>query len=111
MSNAKHTPGPWAYTPAIGRWASENAGTIDASHYSKPGCFDGRDSVATVHNSASPDMAAANAALIAAAPDLLAALEQARARLWIMYQEDDNASPPILDLVDAAIAKATLDNS
>ena len=106
MSNAKHTPGPWHFEQAL-----DGGGMPIAYQYlvlestkPAPGCDGAFIVVAETTTEA-------RAALIAAVPELLAALEQARARLWIMYQEDDNASPPILDLVDAAIAKATLDNS
>lgn len=69
MVNSKHTPGPWAFTDAM--YGIDNMrvnGVIDAAGNGVANCgFDygnRRESIA-------------NAQLIAAAPDMLAALEQA----------------------------------
>jgi hypothetical protein len=53
-----------------------------------------------------PDQAPANAALIAAAPDLLAALKLCQARLRSMSWQDDS-SVYALERARAAIARAT----
>lgn len=109
MTEAKHTPGPWS-----------------VPHFAEPdtNCFCGyvlcdhlMGAVATVHCSGeggdwqkhgdNPKFAeaVANARLIAAAPDMLGALIQVRARLaGLMLGQDEKAT---LDRANAAIAKAT----
>jgi len=96
---AKFTPGPWIYRPnkyddwgvvkspdglpvaqaCVGRWSKD---------------FD-------KHRTEGTDPAEANARLIAAAPELLAALEAAR--LWAV---EYYGSLPWLESAEAAIAKA-----
>lgn len=81
-----HTPGPWNI-------AGEGIGTPFAS-------------VATVHWAGGQQQA--NKHLIAAAPDMLAALDEAEG--FIMCFEDDDTQEGIAELlraIRAAIAKAT----
>lgn len=67
----KHTPGPWSYKPA-------NHGTLASVQYDPAYVESGCNPVCICHHGGSyPDKATAeaNARLIAAAPELLAALE------------------------------------
>jgi hypothetical protein len=87
---ATHTPGPWEDL-SDGHWASvrttHHAGhAIDCNHSGKNAAED-----------------CANARLIAAAPDLLAALKAARD--WDTLAAD-GISDPVLSQITAAIAKA-----
>lgn len=86
----KHTPGPWytAATSTIG-----HAYVVDSEGF-------------TICDP-SP-MGAANARLIAAAPDLLAALQMV-ARIWSHDQTANAAPDSPLAIVRAAITKATGD--
>lgn len=104
MSGAKHTPGPWKVTkPRCGtdelrlRVVSESTDLDVADLY----WCDPTDHDAT--------QLAADANLIAAAPDLLAALKSARAA-WLSEANQgdgiDEANAPVLAAVDAVIAKA-----
>jgi hypothetical protein len=89
---SKHTPGPWRVTAKINtniiRQARQDDGFDDyiASTWGGP------------HE--------ANARLIAAAPDLLAALIAALEDIE-EYRIDANCTPSSIELVIAAIAKAT----
>lgn len=93
MSNATHTPGPWNvsrhatpdYAPQFGIYAGESA----------------RD-LATVTG----DNAAADAALIEAAPDLLAACEAAAASVDCPGASHISISVDSYNTLVAAIAKA-----
>ena len=95
MSTAQHTPGPWAYADAA--WDATNTA------YTVYGAAKLLQPVADVLKTAN---AHANARLIAAAPDLLAALEDA---LSIFNPEPPDAHPaPKWEArAIAAIAKAT----
>lgn len=103
-----YTPGPWSYAPAVpaakryfyisGNHAAHNRevdiGTVQGGYYS----------------------CEANARLIAAAPDLLEALKEARATvasmtILDMSKGDVPMHPKMLAMIDAAIAKATKPNS
>ncbi len=93
----KHTPGPWRHAGRKGGWD----GVTSA---------DGTDICALEYNNP------ANARLIAAAPDLLEALLEARAAFVVEYAEDgrvlsvghdSEALRPMVATLDAAIAKAT----
>ncbi len=94
-----HTPGPWRVerqnpSPTTGEWMI--AGT-------KPGYL------AEVRDCGSGDVQA-NARLIAAAPDLLAALQALVAELdgpGKPYSSDSYAPPHFIETAKAAIAKAT----
>lgn len=93
IGGAGHTPGPWRFCRA---WSGEDVLVTDASG-DRLAMVRGKDVVASI--------AAANANLIAAAPDLLAACEAARA---IIMQ---NAAPQGLALLvmrqmNAALARA-----
>lgn len=102
MTNtAKHTPGPWKLDKRNGNF---NKGIIDIRPLA-PNCRDIVDAnrlCATVNPKYSSgitvDEAKANARLIAAAPELLEALEFAR--------EQMNPSVFQVKKIDAAIAKA-----
>ena len=97
--SAQHTPGPWRVerqnpSPTTGEWMI--AGT-------KPGYL------AEVRDCGSRDVQA-NARLIAAAPDLLAALQALVAELdgpGKPYSSDSYAPPHFIETAKAAIAKAT----
>lgn len=71
---------------------------------------DGFGATATVYGD--PETATANARLIAAAPDLLAALRSVNAELIELYEraypddETDNDTTAAIDMAIAAIAKA-----
>ena len=86
-----HTPGPWGYVYdgssiwSVGRDDDPQEARIAAVQKCSKGEYGWQE-------------AGANAALIAAAPDLLAALKELKARCIIL----DECGP----LVDAAIAKA-----
>lgn len=119
--NAKHTPGPWSIPlqpGAMGCIAHAN-GYVASVHIPRKVCedrLDGenwlemRERTAPERQAISAEMAA-NQILIAAAPDLLAALEEARQGLaW--YQEThpesvDGSDDEAMARIDAAIAKAT----
>lgn len=104
--NTKHTPGPWDIW--TDREENEIYGRAIGARITAAG--DSR-SIGSIHGLASNeeairDEAAANAKLIAAAPELLAALEA------LLDQADlgevDEETQPIVDQARAAIAKATL---
>lgn len=90
---AQHTPAPWIVESAD--WPDDEPGIV--RYYVR-------------HNP--PEIAFPNARLIAAAPDLLAALKEARAELAHHYPDDSRASGnwpstvPMFARLDAAIAKA-----
>ena len=90
----KHTPGPWHVQGDHGKLWIETSGNDDT--------------IAEVHRRAAKGSvysckeASANAKLIAAAPDLLEALEDSLTALNIVYP---NGSP-VLNAAYAAIAKA-----
>lgn len=92
MAEASHTPGPW--------WASgTEVGTVPMMAVK----------IAKVSGSNYAE-ATANACLIAAAPDLLAALKAAQKDLETVEREMSGIAPeavsPALPLIRAAIAKA-----
>lgn len=101
MSTNKHTPGPWAATRILGDWWIEE---------DDPTAFC-RRRIAVVDNGAGIDSLAAYARLIAAAPDLLAALEAARefiidgvAMGFVGMPEDEI----VLEVIEKAIRKAKM---
>lgn len=91
MTVIKHTPGPWRTS------LTDDTVVVDAA---------GREVAAIDGDYNDPDtwpLMEANARLIAAAPDLLAAL----AEMIDCYGSDDGCGPiPIIDRANAAIAKA-----
>lgn len=105
----KHTPGPWKKAERLnGPWwhiSAESSGL---------GPGQGRQAVACVHGEskrgakALAEMFEANARLIAAAPDLLEALQDVDA-LWMHHSvaHSDGKISPLHEKVIAAIAKAT----
>jgi hypothetical protein len=95
---SKHTPGPWKATKF-----NEHTGLID------PHCIYIEPKVAVVERSvSSPEVDLANAHLIAAAPDLLEALELCRSELAAMKSEIGfrGTTIDVINTADAAIARA-----
>lgn len=93
MSETKHTPGPWKYQ-------KQNGSPTTGKHMisgAKPGYL------AEVRDCGSGDVEA-NARLIAAAPELLEALELCRIH---MYEHASNTQDCAFDKLCSAIAKAT----
>ncbi len=108
MSEAKHTPGPWHFDDrqaGMGDCGSVEALTADRKMVTREVCtvlFDDDD----------PSEDAANARLIAAAPDLKqaceaiqAALSKYGAQLSDLFGHDEQFNDAV-EAVDAAIAKA-----
>ena len=97
--NTKHTPGEWrasAMEMDPGAWRLLNRGKIDIVRR-------GQDVIAAVWCGDDKDgEEAANARLIAAAPELLEALQQAEE--WLTGWA---SAEPYLSVIRAAIAKAT----
>lgn len=89
---AKHTRAPW------------RIGDAGATVFGAPNGTPSPDTVATL----GPRNRAANARLIAAAPELLAALQRVYDFLDANYADHD--MPDILPAVRAAIAKATTED-
>ena len=89
---SKHTPGPWFVT--------EGGQYIEASRYE----HGGRQIVGKPQGD-NPEQWNANARLIAAAPELLEALQSVVA--WMDAPDESAFSDTQLDCVRAAIAKAT----
>jgi hypothetical protein len=115
--SAQHTPGPWEFVPANehhGPYITSDFGSTIADCYamSNPlnmSVLNGGDSkpVLFLH-----EMAAPNARLIAAAPDLLAALQAANAYYGpfgeiTVNNNHDEEDVRVASLMRAAIAKAT----
>src|SRR5690625_4088729 len=100
----KWTPGPWAST-------DHGVGEIVVYDEGTQSCLasldeDGDSSCAwPKHYSTSPE-ARANANLIAAAPDLYAALEEARGTIQALIDEGYTGHIDQLGRIDAALAKA-----
>ena len=93
QEKAQHTPGPWDSYPD----PDTECSTL----------IEGRDGeIATVWNTCENDDCAANARLIAAAPDLLAALIDVHAKLDSLNWTTPEINQ-ILEAARAAIAKAT----
>lgn len=117
MSTTAHTPGPWfTGEPHFGRYGIYSEHTAGGGR-----CKQGRQSICIAHyegkggSKAYHDMFKANARLIAAAPELLEALEEAENALadYILTIERTGASlnygHSVLKKARAAIAKATED--
>jgi hypothetical protein len=99
MSEAKHTPGSW--------WFRRIVGDLDFSHE----IHAGETAVAAIYSES--DISDADARLIAAAPDLLAAAQGLRAaqRAYMADRGNDSLGAAVglaATEMDAAIAKATL---
>ena len=86
---AQHTPGPWVDCGFLGK------GRLIGPQ------------IAVAYGVASNPASDANARLIAAARDMLAALIKTRDNLSGLSQSDDDIFAAMLRRVDAAIAKAT----
>ena len=91
----KHTPGPWHRSPT----RMGDAYDIDATD---------NTNVCIVHgayaNGAGYDQHGPNAALIAAAPEMLEALEMARAEL--RYSISEQSFEATMNTIEAALSKA-----
>ena len=98
--SAGHTPGPWAVVPSV-RFGSFDGKTTVASY----GISNGSEWVCAIPcYAANTEPSAANARLIAAAPDLLAACEA----LLASHKYGDGVGwQHARDKARAAIAKAT----
>lgn len=102
----KYTPGPW-FIEDNGRAISSNAvtGIALVSMANIRYGWDGPDFVTASHR-------AANARLIAAAPELLEALKYCRNKIAYMQAHGEWYSPGrAIEMADAAIAKATGDQA
>jgi hypothetical protein len=104
--SAKHTPGPWQIYPAPYPLIE----TADGIAVAKTDCSLSRVSGKWVENR---EMLAANAALISAAPDLLAALEELLVERYALEEPEEfdadgrwTSSSPASVKARAAIAKA-----
>lgn len=92
MNTAQHTPRPWTVRDIGTQWAVSKIGArIPHAYVMRDG----------------PDRGEANARLIAAAPELLAALEEARNFVDRHSEEWYLSGQELLAEIDAALAKAT----
>ena len=102
---SKHTPGPW-FVEDNDRAISSNAAT-DIALVNMANIrygWDGPDFLTASHR-------AANARLIAAAPELLEALKYCRNKIAYMQAHGEWYSPGrAIEMADAAITKATEDS-
>ena len=98
LQEAQHTPGPWRF---------------DGDWHRLPTIFGPKKAIATIEKTGFPNRSdhtpeqAANACLIAAAPELLAALRWLRAFWQPGSDHDTQEVQHALATTDAAIAKAT----
>lgn len=103
----EYTPGPWEYSGAYIYASGENAANICAISAPRASTFVEYTRLAV--GSKDIDEAYANARLIAAAPDLLEALQE----LWVCAETFDAFHDPSHDWfplkyqIEAALAKAT----
>lgn len=109
--SAQHTPGPWVVNTA-GTGDSKGRIVIDEIYVYAPDS--GADDVAVAADIVNPltgQPSEANARLIAAAPDLIASLQEARQKLaWFVESYPQDLAVPeseFFQAIDAAIAKAT----
>lgn len=95
----QHTPGPWTIgsRTAGGCWRVIDAPTWDAF---------AKVVIKMTDDKADSEQGLANARLIAAAPDLLAALKRAREILPTLAEEAGCSVNSYLDDIDAAVEKA-----
>ena len=100
MSEAKHTPGPWAYRE--GRAEMRESSTVHKAD--DPEFILGHVICESV-NKAQRTEDVANARLIAAAPDLLAACR--RLLQWHFLDVSGHLPDSIVAAAEAAVAKAT----
>lgn len=107
---AEHTPGPWVAREG-GIHAQGRVDTYDGPVWGAIACvhsLEDRDGEGRVWNA--PGDRGANAHLIAAAPELLAALEQLRSWCIPDMGWTDTTGQELLAIADAAIAKARGEN-
>ena len=95
MSSSKHTPGPWAIYNGCNVYPDN--GDTKARHHVAEVTPEGWQSE---HCDITPEEHKANARLIAAAPELLEALQD-------MVSDHECLSKPTIDFARRAIAKAT----
>lgn len=110
MTETKHTPGPWKKSDRLnGPWWHISAETSGLG----PG--QGRQAVACVHgeskrgSKAYAEMFEANAQLIAAAPELLQALQAVVTHWTSQFENRGHMAPDWCKQARAAITKATGD--
>jgi len=101
MNESKHTPGPWHYRHRFHPGDREHD-QIDA--YAVTARL-GEITIAETLYSCADDEA--NACLIAAAPDLLAACQKVKDLAPELWRLDPEDWPKVMDRIEAAIAKAT----
>jgi hypothetical protein len=95
---SKHTPGPWVAIPTLSGAISINrTARVPIAQVGGAGWHLGQE------------MAEANARLIAAAPELLSALEEARLQIQYLHEKFSHTGSgnAVLSRIEAAIAKAT----
>ena len=103
LENTQHTPGPWVFTGLHKSSENSYTGYIDFRHGSAEEGNRASGTIAQVDSWTTLEAfeeCEANARLIASAPDLLVALLNARIAL-------SGERSPLLERMDAAIAKAT----
>ena len=105
--DAKHTPGPWAYSTSDEGWTFSIYQADDAGF--TPGSSDVATLFASTVQCDPKDTQEANARLIAAAPMLLAACVRARRGFNLLIAANDitDDESEQIALLDAAIATAT----
>lgn len=109
MSAAAHTPGPrFTGEPHFGRYGIYSEHTVGGGR-----CKQGRQSICIAHyegkggSKAYHEMFKANARLIAAAPELLEALQVVVENWSSQFERQGHAAPKWAQQARAAIAKAT----
>ena len=114
MSNAKHTPGPWGAECRDLSDTHRKVGDDGVRYWDVGPGFSGsyRGEVCTVHSAVHIDgitieQRDANARLIAAAPDLLEALQSAAHFVREHYAPSIDAEHDLMGKINAAIARAT----
>lgn len=105
---ASHTPGPWAYSTSHEGWSyAINIHQAEDATYTP----DWSDVAFKTCQGERREIQEANARLIAAAPELLEALEEARTGLlWYRDRnpgQSDGSDDEAMERIVAAIAKAT----
>lgn len=88
-----HTPGPWTMEDRAYVWAVTDGQGQEIVMLGKPQVYQGVPCGSVCSQGRSQDEVAANARLIAAAPDLLEALERARVALTYYREEMDRDNP------------------
>lgn len=96
-----HTPGPWVSDNRIGQWMSGHSPACRVAHEESHGMW--APVAMCTNQTIGDDQAIANAQLIAAAPDLLAACELA---LEEARERDEDMGANCWPMMRAAIAKA-----